>query len=332
MPKRRIHATDETLPPLSLPPSALSRGDRSYGYEVDRQPPAIEPIEHRIRIDFMTGRPIRWASLLERYNPWTSGPDDSDPWHSSGRSKPQGLVYAEASCRRALEQERPYYEQIDDEHGLEEAPAFLAHRLRACRDAEDPQNSLEAERERRENWYQTVIPWMNLYHVCKRSSYGSLIPHTESESRDIASLLEQNAFVGMVVVDDRTDPDAVAREWRLPAEVVIREQRLSSCPDDIAPPPSEFGIELPAPLLVGEYASGSRYPLIPWSDGLVCACPYKQDKPWRVLCKHELLAAEVAGRTDSIFLPVTRGVAVPHRARRFVSPTIASRYSPSPDP
>jgi hypothetical protein len=93
MPERRIHATDETLPPLSLPPAALSRGDRSYGYEVDRQPPAIEPIEHRIRLDFMTGGPIQRASLLERYNPWTSGPDDPDPWRTSGQSKPQGLVY-----------------------------------------------------------------------------------------------------------------------------------------------------------------------------------------------------------------------------------------------
>jgi hypothetical protein len=173
---------------------------------------------------------------------------------------------------------------------------------------------------------------MNLYHVLKRSSYGSLIEPSEEVSPDVDSLLEQNAFTGMVVVEDRADPDTVAREWGLPAEVVTRERQLSSCADDVAPTPSEFGIELPAPLLVGEYASGSRYPLIPWSDGLVCACPYKQDKPWRVLCKHELLAAEVAGRSESIFLPITRGVAVPHRARRFVSPTIASRYAPVPDP
>jgi hypothetical protein len=109
-------------------------------------------------------------------------------------------------------------------------------------------------------------------------------------------------------------------------EVVIRERQLSSCADDIAPPPSEFGTDLPAPLLVGEYASGGRYPFVPWSDGLVCACPYKQGKGWRVLCKHELLAAEVAERGESIFLPVTNGVKIPHRARRFVSPTIASRH------
>jgi hypothetical protein len=112
MPERRIHPTDETLSPLSLPPAALSRGDRGYGYGVKRQPPAIEPIEHRIRLDFTAGGPIQRSSLLDRYNPWTSGPADPDPWRSSGRTKPQGLIYAEASCRRALEQERPYYEQV----------------------------------------------------------------------------------------------------------------------------------------------------------------------------------------------------------------------------
>jgi len=146
MPARRINATDETLPPLSLPPAALSRADRSYGYEVDRQPPAIEPIEHQIRLDFMTGGPIQRSSLLERYNPWTSGPNDPDPWRSSGRTKPRGLIYAEASCQQTLERERPYYNQTEDDRALAEAPAFLAHRLRACRDAEDPQTALEAER------------------------------------------------------------------------------------------------------------------------------------------------------------------------------------------
>ena len=317
--------------PLSLPPAALSRADRSYGYEVDRQSPAIEPIEHRIRLDLMAGGPIQRSGLLEWYNPWTSGLDDPDPWHSSGRSKPQGIVYAEASCRRALEQARPYYERLDADRVLDETPAFLAHRLRACWDAEDPQNALEPERERRENWYRKVIPWMNLYHVLKRSSYGSPTPHPDTGAHDGESLLEQNAFAGTVVVDDRIDPTAAAREWGVPAQVVIRERQLSSCAEDVAPTPSEFGIELPAPLLVGEYASGGRYPLVPWSGGLVCTCPYKQDKPWRVLCKHELLAAEVAGRRESIFLPVTRGVGVPHRARRFVSPTIAGRYTPSVD-
>jgi len=46
------------------------------------------------------------------------------------------------------------------------------------------------------------------------------------------------------------------------------------------------------------------------------------------MCKHELLAAVVAGEEDSIFLPVTQGLDVPHPARRFVSPTIAATHSP----
>jgi hypothetical protein len=169
---------------------------------------------------------------------------------------------------------------------------------------------------------------MNLYHVLKRSSYGSLLPSSLGSSPDVDELIRQNAFVGMIVVDDGADIRAVAHEYGIPGRFIVRERDLSSSAVECAPTPSEFGIELPAPLLVGEYASGSLYPLLPWSDGLVCSCPYKHDRPWRVLCKHELLAAVVAGGEDSIFLPVTRGLDVPHRARRFVSPAIASRHTP----
>jgi hypothetical protein len=169
---------------------------------------------------------------------------------------------------------------------------------------------------------------MNLYHVLKHSSYGSLLPPSVGRSADIDELTEHNASVGTVVVDDGADVRTVAREHEIPGRFVVHERDLSSSAVECAPLPSDFGIDLPAPLLVGEYASGSRYPLLPWSDGLVCSCPYKHDRPWRVLCKHELLAAVVAGEEDSIFLPVTQGLDVPHRARRFVSPAIASRHTP----
>jgi hypothetical protein len=46
------------------------------------------------------------------------------------------------------------------------------------------------------------------------------------------------------------------------------------------------------------------------------------------MCKHELLASIVLGTQESIFLPVTNGLDVPHRARRFVSPTVASTHTP----
>ena len=327
---RRIHQGDGSLPPLSLPPGALAKTDHQHHYDAVDEPPAIEPIEHRIRLDFIAGGAIRRSQLLDQHNPWTADPGEPDPWQEARRSKPVGLQYAEDSCRRTLAEERRYYDRFeaDQSADLEDVPAFLAHRLRACRDAEDPQAALKDEQVRRERWYSTIIPWMNLYHVLKRSSYGSLLPNSVESSVDIDGLTEQNAFVGMVVVDDHADIRAIAREYGVSGRFVVRETELSSSAVECAPLPSEFGIDLPAPLLVGKYASGSRYPLLPWSDGLVCSCPYKHDRPWRVLCKHELLAAVVAGEEDSVFLPVTQGLDVPHRARRFVNPEIAATHTP----
>jgi hypothetical protein len=327
---RRIHQGDGSLPPLSLPPGALAKTDHQHHYDTVDEPPAIEPIEHRIRLDFMAGGAIRRSQLLDRHKPWTADPGEPDPWQEARRSKPVGLQYAEDSCRRILAEERRYYDRFeaDQSADLEDVPAFLAHRLRACRDAEDPQAALKDEQVRRERWYSTIIPWMNLYHVLKRSSYGSLLPNSVESSVDIDGLTERNAFVGMVVVDDHADIRAIAREYGVSGRFVVRETELSSSAVECAPLPSEFGIDLPAPLLVGKYASGSRYALLPWSDGLVCSCPYKHDRPWRVLCKHELLAAVVAGEEDSIFLPVTQGLDVPHRARRFVNPEIAATHTP----
>jgi len=330
MTTRRIYPGDGDLPPLSLPPGALAKTDQHHCYNVDDEPPAIEPIEHRIRLDFMAGGPIRRSQLLDQHNPWTTDLGGSDPWQSTGRSKPTGLLYAEASCRRTLTEERQYYDRFEADHSadLDDVPAFLANRLQACREADDPRAALESERGRRERWYSMIIPWMNLYHVLKRSSYGSLLPSSFESTVDPNDLTEQNAFVGMIVVDDDADIRSVAREHGVPGRFVVHEGDLSSSPVECAPMPSEFGIDLPAPLLVGEYASGSRYPLLPWSDGLVCSCPYKHDRSWRVLCKHELLAAVVGGEEGSIFLPITRGLSVPHRGRRFVSPAIASRHTP----
>lgn len=320
MSSRKLHSSGGSVPPLSLPPGALTADDQSHSYDVERDPPSIEPIEHRIRLELMAGGPVRREHLLNKFNPWKAGPDDPDPWQREGRTKPLGLQSAEATCRRLMAQESRFYEFFDDDGVLSDAPAFLAHRLRACRDEPNPEDAARKERDRRENWYEIVIPWKNLYHVFKRSTYGSLVETTIGPTLDGDSLTDQNAFVGMVVIDDGDDAEACARDWAVPSEYVINEGRLSSAQSDVAPVPSDYGIELPAPLLVGEYASGSQYPFLPWADGLVCTCPYKHDKPWRVLCKHELLAAVVAGGRDSIFLPVTRGIEVPHRARRFVSP------------
>ena len=301
--------------------------DALYDYDVEIDPPAVEPVEHRIRLDFMAGGPIRRNQLLEKYNSWKGSPESMDPWEQSGKTKPVGLKYAEETCSRTLNEEERYYDLFEDDQALSEAPAFLAHRLRQCQSATDPEGALHSERERRENWYRKLIPWLNLYQVLKQSSYGTLLEGVLGPQPNAEALTKQNTLVGMVVLgDDDQTPSQYAQSHNLPAKYVIREVDLSCSESSAAARPSEFGIELPAPLLVGEYTTGGRYPFIPWSDGLVCSCPYKHDQPWRVLCKHELLAAVVAGDQDSIFLPVTEGLDVPHRTRRLVSPEILTKH------
>jgi len=64
MTARRIHPSKGSLPPLSLPPRALAKTDQQHRYDVDDEPPAIEPIEHRIRLNLMTAGPVHRSQLL----------------------------------------------------------------------------------------------------------------------------------------------------------------------------------------------------------------------------------------------------------------------------
>ncbi|QLC35714.1 hypothetical protein EFA46_015785 (plasmid) [Halarchaeum sp. CBA1220] len=324
MSSRTLHTADGNVPTLSLPPGALALTDRDYEYDVEHDPANVEPIEHQIRLDFMRGGPIRRDQLLGNYNPWKYDPADpaTHPWQGV-KQKPLGLAYAETSCTARIHEERRFYNHVNDETVLVDAPAFLAARLRIAREDPHPERALKEERQRREKWYRELIPGPNLSQILKNSSYGSLIEKCIGPAPDADRLLEHNAFVGMVLVDEDTDPETFARDRDLDAAGVLRESALSHTQTDDPVYLVDYGIELPAPLLVGEYGSGSQYPLIPWGDALTCACPYKQMAPWRVMCKHELLASIVCSGQDSIFLPVSRGIDVPHRARRFVSPEIA---------
>lgn len=321
---RTIHAADGNMPHLSLPPGALAHTDREYDYDVARDPPNVEPIEHQIRLDFMRGGPIRRDQLLGGYNPWSYKTDNpaTHPWVGV-KQKPLGLAYAEASCVTRIRKEERFYDHVNDDSVLADAPAFLATQLREARAKSNPKQALRDVRERREKWYRELILGPNLSQVLKESSYGTLIQKCIGPAPDDEALLKHNAFVGMVLVDDDTDPDAFARTHGLDEVYVLRESELSHTKGDDPTSLVEYDIDLPAPILVGEYDSGGQYPLIPWGDALTCACPYKQTAPWRVMCKHELLASIVCGCRDSVFLPVTRGIDVPHRARRFVSPEIA---------
>ncbi len=326
---RTIHSADGSVPHLALPPGALAHMDRDYDYKVDRDPPNVEPIEHQIRLDFMGGGPVRRDQLLGDYNPWSYKAETptTHPWRGV-KQKPRGLDYAEASCDVRIREEEKFYEHADDDTVLVDAPAYLAARIREASEQSDPHEAVREVRKDREKWYQELIPGANLRQILKESSYGSLIEKCIGPTPDANHLLEHNAFVGMVIVDDDTNPDAIAREHDIDSVYVLPESVLSHANTDEPVALADYGIELPAPVLVGEYDSGSQYPFIPWGDALTCSCPYKQSAPFRVMCKHELLATIVCGDHDSIFIPLTRGIHVPHRARRFASPEIAVSHQP----
>lgn len=325
MSSRQIRTQNESIPPLELPPGALAETDAKHEYDAEEDPPQVEPIEHRIRVDFMAGAPVKRTALLDSHNPWNAGPEDQDPWHGKRHSKPVAVKFAEATCERVWQDEHRFFDAFDSDAILDQAPAYLAHQLRQCRDQDNPKACVETERSNRRSWYRNLIPWKNLYEVCKKDNLGGLLPRVVGND----TVRDLNKFAGTIVVDDDVDPIAYAQEVGVGERWVGRESEVNSTVTDETPLPSDLGISLPAPLLVGEFNSGSRYAFLPWSDGLICSCPYKHGYPWRVTCKHELAAAIIAGLEDSIILPLDGGCQIPTRARRFVSPDIFCRHEPS---
>lgn len=292
MSSQQIQPTDESLPSLDLPSGALPVSHPNYVHDVETDPPEIEPVEHRLRVDFIDG-----------------GPLTPHPLHGSHQSRPRR--YADRTLTEIYQAEQRYYPLLPDRKEFTDAPAFLRNEL-APYLAE-----LREIQHRRFEWYTEHIP-RNLDQIL--DTVESLYPSADREAFDDA-----NRWIGTVIVPTETPTDEFANKLDIDEQYVVHEMDLD---DQTAP--SEYGISLPAPLLVGEYNSQSRYSLIPWSDGLVCACPYKQKRPSRVMCKHELAATIRLADEDQYVLPVDSGVDVPQRARRFVSPTIAAQHMPRP--
>lgn len=216
-----------------------------------------------------------------------------------------GKSPARESIRETLvdtyEREQQFFPRHDDiDARLDEASAFLTDKLAPL------YADIETVRDNRRDWYFDLIP-ENLDTI--QSTLDSLTP------------VEQNTFYGVVIVGEEETPSEFAEAHGLESDDVLKESAL-----DNHMMPSEYGIGLPAPLLVGEFISGSTYAFLPWADAVVCGCPYKQTNKWAVMCKHELAAAnrvsanseERGGETYK--LPLDTGVQTPHRARRFVGP------------
>jgi hypothetical protein len=294
MSSQQIQPTDESLPALDLPAGALPTSHPNYNHDVETDPPEIEPVEHRLRVDFIDGGPLTPHPL--------HGPYD-----------PQPRRYADRTLTDICREEQRYYASFPDDDHLADAPAFLRNKLAPH------YNGLWDIQQRRFKWYTEHIP-ENLDQIL--DTIESLCPEPKTVDE---SFHDVNNWIGIVIVPDNASTDTYANEHSLDETHVVHEANLEDHTS-----PTEYGISLPAPLLAGEYNSRSRYSLLPWSDGLVCACPYKQKRPSRVACKHELAATMRLAEEDQYVLPVDAGVDVPQRARRFVSPTVAARHTPQP--
>lgn len=286
----QIPSNNESLPALDLPAGARPVSHPDYEHNVGEDPPEIEPIEHRLRCDFIDGAPL---TLQQHHSP----------------SKVAARKFASKTLAEQCQREQEYFGKFPDSDDLRHIPAFLQSELKPHYE------KLEKIQQRRMKWYTEHIP----------NSLDQILNTVESLfSATSQPIFEGNSYVGVVIIPPSKSKEDCAAQYRLDQEYILYESEL-----DDHTSPSEYGIELPTPLLIGNYANGSRYSLMPWSDGLVCGGPYKQDRPSRIMCKHELLSTMRLGKMKQYLLPVDEGVNVPQRARRFVSPTITSRHRPS---
>jgi hypothetical protein len=283
----QIDPAESDLPPLCLPAGALPASHPDYEHEVETDPPEIEPIEHRLRGEFVRQGPLTLQELQE-------------PSHSALRDA------ATQTLTETARAEKQYYLPIPDRTTFADAPSYLHDELTTIR------FEIVDTQQRRQRWYTEVIP-AQLETIF--DTVEACFPATPGTDR-----FEGTEYVGHVMVGPDTDPDDYAETHELSSAFVIREADL-----DDHDPLNAYGIDLPAPLLVGTYPSHSQYTLVPWTDGLVCMCPYKQTNPSAVMCKHELLATVRLAHDETWLLPIDDGLAVPQRTRRFVSPTIATQ-------
>lgn len=315
-----IEPRNSALPSLTIHSAAFAPWDERYDFDVDRFPSAVEPVEHELRLDARQAGAMRSIpqskELLDSYNPYQVDPeDDPDPWSQKMVAKPLVVKYMEQTCQNRIEEEQRFYANVDYDQVIQEAPEYLERELRQAREADDRQSELEEIRSNRVFWYEKLIPYKNLYAMFTENSLGSLL-RTGGAYRNSG----KNQFYGAVVVDEGTDPTEYAHDQGLNARFVYSVDDAISNYDRETCHPSDYGIELPAPLVVGDFLSGSTYLFLPWSDGLVCSCPFKQRKSWRVMCKHELFTSLWLGENGKQEIKLDEGFSVPARARRFFSP------------
>ena len=322
------HSLDDMV--LDFPKPTLSRANPLYEYDATEHPPEVEPIEHRIRQDFAEAGLAPPSSFLESYSPYRKGPESADPWASKGRSKPQALVNAQQSINERIELEDHLFKSWDGDSIPSNAPGYLQHRFAQIQGSDNPQTELNDELSSRKYWYEKM-PWSNLFALFTTdSSLGSLYPDTKRVFTDTPNLLEEvhsldtNSFEGAVLVDGEDEIEDVAQEFDLDPRYVYPKSEFDyGNKGDSLVHPDEYIESYPAPVVIGNYANGSSYLLLPWTGGLTCQCHYKHERPYRVMCKHEALASMLVGEYDTEYLPIDEGIDVPDRVRKLYDPLAA---------
>lgn len=309
---------------MELPTAALSTFHPLYDSDPTDDPPEVEPIEHAIRSIVAKHGLINPRYLLHEYSPYNNGPNSEDPW-TNMPGRPAPLYEIERTIQAHLRRDMEIIENWDNDSTISKAPTYLEHALRDCRDQPNPEECVETEQNNRAYWYNNMA-WTNIYALFKRnSSFGSLIPFDKIPHRalDFDEMVgkHKNWFEGALLVENESDKTAAASRYGIPEQHVYHESDFADESKGSAlARPAEYIDDYPIPVVIGHYNSGSDYVFIPWTGGLTCQCHYKQEKPYRVLCKHELFASMVAGEMDSEYLPIQDGIDIPDRARRLYDP------------
>lgn len=323
---RSIHSQNEEVPPLDLSNAAVSIHHPRYDYNPFDQPPEIEPIEHTLREGFAKAGLPDTSLLLESYSPYNNGPESDDPWAGSF-DRPDGIKNAEEIIWARQRHEQTYFENWDDDSVIEDAPTYLRLKLKHCRAADNPEKCVEDQRSKRMYWYNNMT-WKGLYALhTEDTSLGDLLDddlltyHTGAPELSSVLSKDQNWFEGALLIDNDADKTAAATQYRVSEAHIYHESDFDyAYKGDALKRPDEFIDTYPQSVVIGHYANGSDYVLLPWSGGLTCQCHYKHEEAYRVMCKHELLASMIAGETDSEYLPIQEGIQVPDRVRRLYDP------------
>lgn len=306
MTQTTIETSNDSLPDLTIagatqyhtPPNGETP-------DVFSQPYPLSNLEQRLRLDFLRG------------------------------GIKQGYEYSEITIKDAYNAESNTLSTVQAlKEALEDArePYLRASLQDAIADIE----SIGSERNA---WYYNHVPQARdtafknalrmLYdETAIESIIGSSIDsfsnkHVQQESIREAfattGWTQPELFVGRIIVpDDHDEPS------RWSPDLVIAESEL----DNVAPP-SVFGVELPAPLMVCVSDSGSQYALVPHSGTIECGGPFAQadHSAHNVLCKHVMAGILEAAHSDSLLLPHHGGIEVPERCRRLIAPDILVEHT-----